>query len=423
MVFYVAVFLLLAVLLSTGTSLFCAQAIDRIYEAYSVSGERYYLTNDQGERLGDGAIISSDPSVSSLSASDQRRIGFLELFPSLAVPIYSGLCILAAALLFYRNKLKEPLRLLRKASEKISGNDLDFSIPYPSQDELGQLCASFETMRQALRNTYRDLWRQAEEHRRLNAAFAHDLRTPLTVIKGCHELLMLEASENNLPTITAMGNHIQRLEQYADSMSRLQRLEEAVPERKNLESDAFFASLEETARLLCRQGEKALIFSREPAGFLDLDPELCCQVFENLLANAIRFARSTVRVHLGCTSTHLLLTVTDDGPGFSREALLHAADPYYSQDTGGQGHLGLGLYICRLLCQSHGGELSLQNVESDPLETGSAHVNMGRFTEGVQSRLVARENKETGTRLSNPPVIRGASCTASFCTCPKSLNG
>ncbi|MCI9134657.1 MAG: HAMP domain-containing protein [Lachnospiraceae bacterium] len=68
--------------------------------------------------------------------------------------------------------------LLRTASEKISENDLDFSISYASSDELGQLCASFETMREALSRTYQDLWRQAEEHKRLNAASTHNLRLP-----------------------------------------------------------------------------------------------------------------------------------------------------------------------------------------------------------------------------------------------------
>ena len=93
-------------------------------------------------------------------------------------------CIIAAALLFYRNKLKKPLAELMAASEKISNNDLDFSIEYDSKDELGQLCTSFEIMRTALANNFTEMWRQVEERKQLNAAFAHDLRTPLTVLKG-----------------------------------------------------------------------------------------------------------------------------------------------------------------------------------------------------------------------------------------------
>jgi signal transduction histidine kinase len=119
-------------------------------------------------------------------------------------------------------------------------------------------------MREALSRTYQDLWRQAEEHKRLNAASTHNLRLPLTVIKGRHEMLQLTASQKDLPSVTAMGTHIRRLEQYADSMNRLQRLEEAVPEKQKLKAGLFFASLEESARLLCQQGQRILVFSSDP---------------------------------------------------------------------------------------------------------------------------------------------------------------
>ena len=71
----------------------------------------------------------------------------------------------------------------------ISNNNLDFSIKYDSKDELGELCSSFETMRFTLANNFSEMWRQMEERKQLNAAFAHDLRTPLTVLKGYNEIL------------------------------------------------------------------------------------------------------------------------------------------------------------------------------------------------------------------------------------------
>ena len=84
----------------------------------------------------------------------------------------SGLGI--AGVLFYRWKLKEPIRILKEGTERIRMQDLDFSIPVVSADELGGICAAFETMRGELQKSNQELWRQAEERRRLNAAFAHD---------------------------------------------------------------------------------------------------------------------------------------------------------------------------------------------------------------------------------------------------------
>ena len=98
--------------------------------------------------------------------------------------LYVIAAILLAAVLFYRNKLKRPLTILKEAAEKISAQELDFSVAYAAQDEMGNLCRSFEEMRQALQQNNRLMWQQMEERRRINAAFAHDLRTPLTVLKG-----------------------------------------------------------------------------------------------------------------------------------------------------------------------------------------------------------------------------------------------
>ena len=182
LVLYVIAFVVLAVFLSVTTFSICGSAAEGIRASYPPSGEKYYLTNEQGEQLGDGAYIGIVPVP--MSKEDERTIALLEKLPIVATPIYSAFCIIAAALLFYRNRLKKPLAELRTASEKIANNDLDFSIDYDNNDEFGQLCASFEIMRTTLADNFSKMWRQVEERKALNAAFAHDLRTPLTVLKG-----------------------------------------------------------------------------------------------------------------------------------------------------------------------------------------------------------------------------------------------
>lgn len=76
-----------------------------------------------------------------------------------------------------------------EGTRRIQTHDLDFTLPTPSADELGQICATFENMRLELLKTNQELWRQAQERKRLNAAFAHDLRNPITVLKGSLKLL------------------------------------------------------------------------------------------------------------------------------------------------------------------------------------------------------------------------------------------
>lgn len=106
-------------------------------------------------------------------------------------------CIAVTSVLFYKRQLQEPITILDHAAGKIAENNLDFKIIYDKEDELGKLCVSFEKMRQALQESNEEMWRQMEERKRLNAAFAHDLRTPLTVLKGQVELLRKYAAEND----------------------------------------------------------------------------------------------------------------------------------------------------------------------------------------------------------------------------------
>ena len=100
--------------------------------SYTVSGEKFYLTNGKGEQLGEGAYILGTSSP--LTEKDEVIVFLLEVIPIVAASFYSVFCIVAAAGLFYKNKLKEPLDKLRAASEKISKNNLDFSIEY-NKDE------------------------------------------------------------------------------------------------------------------------------------------------------------------------------------------------------------------------------------------------------------------------------------------------
>ena len=363
LVLYVIAFVVLAVFLSVTTFSICDGAAEGIRASYPPSGEKYYLTNEQGEQLGDGAYIGTVPVP--MSKEDERTIALLEKLPIVATPLYSAFCIIAAALLFYRNRLKKPLAELRTASEKIANNDLDFSIDYDNNDELGQLCASFEIMRTTLADNFSKMWRQVEERKALNAAFAHDLRTPLTVLKGYNE--MLQASENpqTQETATIMGKHISRMESYVSSMSNLRRMEDAQPEYKLIDLQTVASSLYDSAKIVCAKNGKELILQNDmPVSQLSLDGAFVSQVSNNLISNAVRYARTAVTISFALRDNGLLLSVSDDGKGFDKNGLQKATSPYYTEESNHSEHFGLGLYICKLLCEHHNGYLKIENTAS-----------------------------------------------------------
>ena len=361
LILYVISFAVLAVAFSAVVSIVCDSAAEKIRSSYPASGEKYYLTNEQGEQLGEGTYIGTEPVR--MSKADERTIAVLELFPELFTPIFSAFCMIAAALLFYRNKLKKPLAELRAASENISNSDLDFSIDYDSKDELGQLCASFELMRATLARNFSTMWRQVEERKALNAALAHELRTPLTVLKGCSEILQASENSQTRETAVTMGKHISRMENYVSSMSNLSRMEDAQPEYRLIDLQQLVSSLCDSAKIICNNNKKELILQNYiPVIQMYLDSAFISQVFNNLISNAVRYARTLVTISFAVYDDGLLISVSDDGKGFDQDSLQKAANPYFTRESNHSEHFGLGLYICKLLCERHNGHLRIQNT-------------------------------------------------------------
>lgn len=361
LVCYVIAFAALAVFLSMVTFSICNHAVEGIRASYLPSGEKYYLTNEQGEQLGEGVYIGEVSAP--LSAQDESTIALLELLPSIATPIYSALCIISAAMLFYRNRLKKPLAELRVASEKIANNDLDFSIRCRRKDELGQLCTSFEIMRKTLAENFSKMWRQVEDRKALNAAFAHDLRTPLTVLKGYNEILQASDDLQTRETAATMAKHLSRMEHYVSSMSTLRRIEDMQPAYKLVDLQPFLSSLYDSAKMVCSKNGKDLILHNSITALqLSFDSDFVSQVCNNLISNAVRYAQSTVTLSFDLHDNGLLLSVSDDGKGFGQSSLQKAACPYYTEESSHSEHFGLGLFICKLLCQHHNGYLNIENT-------------------------------------------------------------
>lgn len=340
----------------------------------------------------DGGAVSGVVEVEPVWSEEERAYDLLLGMASAAVfPVCYGGGAVLCAFLFYRKKLRTPIAVLRDASRKIARKELDFSIRWDRNDEMGRLCASFEQMRAALERGNRELWRQMEERKRLNAAFAHDLRTPLTVLKGHAAMLLQDLSsggatrEEMADEVRVMDAHIARMEAYVNAMNGLQRLEDIEIHPKPGSAEALAGGLRDCAQILCAGKRLEFHFGDidEP---LCVDREIVMQVFENLLSNAVRYAREEVRVLAETRDGFLILRVSDDGPGF--KAVQKATEPFYrGEGRGGDGHLGLGLYICQILCKRHGGGVSVTNNPGGGCSVGAAFA----LGEGITGRAVFRE--------------------------------
>lgn len=193
----------------------------------------------------------------------------------------------------------------------------------------------------------------------------HDLRTSLTVLKGYDELLQAGEDSQVRSVAVTMGKHIARMERYVDSMSQLQRLEDRQPEYQRISLSELLTQIEENANIICRENDKKICLRNQAvSGHFRLDGMFLSQVCGNLVANAARHADTQVTLILEERDGGLALTVADDGPGFDGKMLREAWNPYVTGEERREEHFGLGLYICRLLSERHGGWLKVENGAS-----------------------------------------------------------
>lgn len=278
---------------------------------------------------------------------------------------YIAVGIGAAAAVYYRKKLREPITQLQNGVERIQEDNLDFHIEYDSDDELGRLCCSMEKMRRELRQKHKALWESLEQRKLLNASVSHDLRTPITVLKGYLDYLEKNIPQDKLTedmlfdTVSSMQGAVNRLELYVESVRDIEKIENIEIEKRSENVKLLWNELRSNVRQLA--GNKEIILSNDiTVDKIQIDKGVFFRILENLLQNALRYAEKQVSINLSREKDFLTLTVKDDGKGFSAADLEKATTVFYSNDKEKQ-HFGIGLSVCKILCEKHGGLLYVGN--------------------------------------------------------------
>ena len=146
--------------------------------------ENYYPLGGV-EILSDGSIVP----LPSPTASQQRILAILNIVQTLSCILFPVGGLIVSVFLFYYLKLKQPISCLQNGIMRIQNNDLDFSLPILSNDEMGQLTADFNHMAEALEQNIQNLENEVRAREDFIAAFSHELKTPLTAIIGYADML------------------------------------------------------------------------------------------------------------------------------------------------------------------------------------------------------------------------------------------
>jgi signal transduction histidine kinase len=270
---------------------------------------------------------------------------------------------LALGILLART-LTRPVRELTVATRAMADGQLEQEVPVRSGDELGELAASFNQMSA-------DLAQADALRRQMTADIAHDLRTPLTVLRGYAEAMRdgtLQPTQSRLDTIHA---EVQRLTGLVEDLRTLS-LADAGTLSLNRVSIAPRALLERLVRLYSYRAEqeKVALVIDVPVDVPDVrvDPDRMIQVLGNLVSNGLRHTPEGGRIAIsaGHRGHDLYVTVQDNGEGIPPEAVPRIFDRFYRADAsrhqeGQETGSGLGLSIAKSIVELHGGTISARS--------------------------------------------------------------
>ena len=293
------------------------------------------------------------------------------------------LCALIAAVLFFAwlmgREIRQPAHELMQAVEKIRRQDLDFSIEYSANNELGDLCNAFNELRRELQASLEREWREQEEMRTQVAALAHDLRTPVTIIQGHIEGIARapegekrsQRLERYLPVLEANS---QRMTRMLNDILLTASLEQTsiTPELQTVWLEEEFARKARVYQL--QATAKGIVFSFSGGAHAAQSFPVCLhshhveRILDNLFENALGHTPASGEISLSYAYDReaLSFVVRDTGGGIATQDLPHVFEKFYrgqalapKQASRGA---GLGLYTCKLLADKFGGTITVQNV-------------------------------------------------------------
>ncbi len=286
---------------------------------------------------------------------------------------------------------------LTDAADRIAREDLAFTVGASNVRQINDVLAAMERMRSSLKESLEARWRAERAQRDQVAALAHDLKTPLTVVRANADYVaeeMRDLAEANgafraeeLEGVAAAASDAaaaaERLDSYVCLLIELSHGESLAGAKASVRLDSFAVDLEREAAALARAAGIELDVECDPglAGVcIEADREAFGRAVMNIVANAFDHGRN--RVWMKCAlegSAVFTVAVDDDGPGFSPEALEHGSERFFrgdvSRTSGASGtHYGIGLFTAAETARMYGGAVEFSNrVEASGRILG-AHV-------------------------------------------------
>ncbi|MEE6273866.1 HAMP domain-containing sensor histidine kinase [Georgenia sp. MJ206] len=281
-----------------------------------------------------------------------------DTFRTYALVAAASLLVLAAAAWVLAGRLLRPVRALREAAEQISDTDLSRRIPVTGTDDLSELTRTVNDMLARLETSFRS-------QRLLLDDAGHELRTPITIVRGHLELMDPADPEDAAATRELALSELDRMHRLADDLVLLAKAEQ--PDFVRLETVDVGELCDNVLGQARQLGERRWRLEERVEAVAPLDAQRITQALLQLAANAVRFSAEGSTIELGSAvrDGELLLWVQDEGIGIPAsettrifERFARVASPHAPRTEGS----GLGLSIVAAIAAGHGGRVSVVSV-------------------------------------------------------------
>ena len=319
------------------------------------------------------AVTESDGTVYDISITDsadsQGRVHVMakDLFISAFVILIS--VALVVGLWVYRS-IAVPLVKLKKATQNIKEGNLDFVLDVEGKDEFSELCQDFEEMRRRLKESTEEKSLMEKENRELISNISHDLKTPITAVKGYVEGIMdgvADTQEKMDRYVRTIYNKTNEMDHLINELTFYSKIDtNRIPYTfSKLNVEDYFADCSEEVGLELETRGIELVYANyvEKDVMVIADGEQIRRVIHNIISNAIKYMdkpKGIIQIRIKDVGDFIQIEIEDNGKGIGPKDLPYIFDRFYRTDVSrnsSKGGSGIGLSIVKKIMEDHGGKV------------------------------------------------------------------
>ena len=337
------------------------------------SASLYGFSQTQAKHVQESSSQASDSSQMvydiSLPQSSSSQVKLMAKDMILTATIILVFTALSVGLWIYRS-IAVPLVKLKKATKNIKEGNLDFVLEVEGNDEFSQLCQDFEEMRKRLKESTEEKILMDKENKELISNISHDLKTPITAVKGYVEGIMdgvadtPEKMDRDVRTIYNKTNEMDHLINELTFYSKIDT--NRIPYTfSKLNVEDYFSDCAEELGLEMETRGIELVYANyvEKGVQVIADGEQIRRVIHNIVSNAIKYMekpRGIIQLRVKDVGDFIQVEIEDNGKGIAAKDLPYIFDRFYRTDVSrnsSKGGSGIGLSIVKKIMEDHGGKV------------------------------------------------------------------